>query len=365
MRPEMKATFYAATLVIAIVALIYLSNKFAGAETMPLTVPPLADAGVWLNSKPLQPEDLKGKVVLIDIWEFTCVNCQRTLPYLKEWQRKYADQGLVIVGVHCPEFEFGKDSANVARFVKANGLTWPIVLDNNFKIWTSLYNQYWPRKFIFDASGKLAYDHTGEGGYAETEQKIQELLAQRNGKKIDMPVAGYVREEDKPGTFCYPQSPETYAGYKRGHLGNVSPAIDRVSSYPTEDSSPTNNTIYIKGDWEQTDEYLRYAGHGSGDDRLTYRFTGNEVNVVLRGPQETDEHPVDVVVTLDDQPVPKEWFGQDVKEKNGKSVLELREPRMYRVLYGAKKHGTHLLKFYPTTAGFELFAFTFGSCSAL
>lgn len=347
--------------------LLFFKPSVMNASGGELRLPELSQDGMWLNSQPLRTEDLQGKIVMIDIWEFTCVNCLRTLPYLKQWHEKYADDGLVIVGVHCPEFGFGRDSTNVARFVRANDIRWPIVLDNQFKIWTALLNRYWPRKMIF-VDGKQVYDHIGEGGYEETERVIQELLSKRNGKTYPPIVMAYQREEDKPNTVCYPRSPEIYAGFERGGLGNINAEAGKIIRFPSEDSQPRENLPYLTGEWIQESEYLHYLGdQSSAQDRLTIAFTGNEVNAVLRSSRmDSDSKPILVKVTLDNEPVPMNWRGEDIKAVDGKegTFIELREPRMYRILHAPKAHGEHILKLYPQEQGFELYAFTFGSCAA-
>ncbi|MCX7835422.1 MAG: redoxin domain-containing protein [bacterium] len=330
-----------------------------------MNLPELATAGVWLNSKPLTHQDLENRVVMLDIWEFTCVNCLRTLPYLKQWHETYSKDGLVIIGVHCPEFEFGKDSVNVSRFVSTNQIQYPIVLDNQYKIWTALYNRYWPRKMIF-VNGKMVYDHIGEGGYEETERVIQQNLSKLNGKTYPEVNVQYHREEDKSGSFCYPRSPEIYAGYLRGRVGNSIQPKGKAVKLPVEDLMPQEDLLYVSGEWIQEEEYLKYLGtQPNGKDRMTLLFTGNEVNVVMRAADDRDPSlPIRIRVTLDDQIVPERWRGDDLRyspEENA-TYLELREPRMYRILYASRQNGKHLLKLYPQSKGVEIYAFTFGSC---
>lgn len=328
-------------------------------------LPELSSAGIWLNTKPLTHKDLENKVVMLDIWDFTCVNCLRTLPYLKKWHQTYAKDGLVIIGVHCPEFSFGKDSINVVRFVNANQLTYPIVLDNQYQIWNALYNRYWPRKMIF-AQGKLVYDHIGEGAYEETEQVIQEQLSKLTGKTYPKVEMHYVREEDRPNAICYPRSPEIYAGYSRGRIGNAVQPLNKAIHFGEEDQHPKENLPYLSGEWLQTEEYLKYLGSQNGHrDRLTLAFTGNEVNVVLRSDNDlTIIHPIRISITLNDSVVPENWRGEDVLYSAVENItyIELREPRMYRLLYAPKEHGEHILKLYPLKKGVEIYAFTFGSC---
>ncbi|MBI2033935.1 MAG: redoxin family protein, partial [Candidatus Liptonbacteria bacterium] len=138
---------------------------------------------IWLNSKPIQMADLRGKaVVLIDFWTYSCVNCIRSMPYLKEWHERYKDKGLVIVGVHTPEFAFEKEKDNVLKAVKDFGITYPVVMDNDYAIWQLYANRFWPRKYLVSSDGQIAYDHTGEGGYTETEEEIQKALLELNPK---------------------------------------------------------------------------------------------------------------------------------------------------------------------------------------
>ena len=164
--------------------------------------------------------DLKGKVVLVDFWDYTCVNCIRTLPYLKEWYSKYKDDGLVILGVHSPEFEFAKRRENVVEALNKSGIDYPVVMDNDFKIWTLFGNQYWPAKYLFDEDGTLRYVHFGEGGYGNFEEAIQKLLKEAN-PNVKLPaIMAPVRATDVPGAVCYRTTAETYLGYERGSIGN-------------------------------------------------------------------------------------------------------------------------------------------------
>ncbi len=173
----------------------------------------------YLNTDGIRLSDLNGKVVLIDFWTYSCINCIRTLPYLKEWHSKYSDKGLEIIGVHTPEFEFEKDYDNVKMAVEKYGIKYPVVLDNDYKTWNAYKNQFWPRKYLIDANGFIRYDHIGEGAYEETEKKIQELLAEM-GSKVDQEISKPQNVIDVNPIKV--NTPELYLGYKfaRASLGN-------------------------------------------------------------------------------------------------------------------------------------------------
>ena len=186
-----------------------------------LQAPELIPGGVWFNSDPLTLSQLKGKVVIIDFWTYTCINCQRTFPYLKQWHEKYKDQGLVIIGVHSPEFEFEKSEKNLARAIADFKLPYPIVQDNNFATWRAYNNRYWPAKYLIDKEGYIRYTHFGEGAYDETEKKIQELL-------------GITSDINNPTSSNYAKSPETYLGSGR---------------------NPSKTGFTLIGNWNLMEEY--------------------------------------------------------------------------------------------------------------
>ncbi|MEK6854351.1 MAG: thioredoxin family protein, partial [Nanoarchaeota archaeon] len=187
--------------------------------------PELVGISDWINSKPLKLADLKGKVVLVDFWTYTCINCIRTLPYLTLWQEKYSDKGLVILGIHSPEFDFEKDLENVKRAVAKYSIKYPVALDNDHDTWRAFRNNYWPHKYLIDVNGRIRYDHTGEGSYDRTEMAIQELLKER-AEKMDEKVAIPKSISSPKGVtgvnFTSIATPEIYFGYSfaRVNLGN-------------------------------------------------------------------------------------------------------------------------------------------------
>lgn len=318
--------------------------------------PEIAGLGTgWINSRPLSLKSLRGKVVLLDFWEYTCVNCLRTLPYLKEWNKRYSSSGLVIIGVHTPEFAFAGKFENLQRAVKALGITYPVVSDSNYRIWTAYQNQYWPRHYLIDAHGVIQHDHAGEGAYQETEGWIQRLLKEAHpSAKFDKPMQP-VRAEDKPGAVCYPCTPETYLGYERGEIGNPEGyQKDMVVQYAPPGQLMTD-TFYAEGAWKNHAESLEKFG--TSPSVLIIKYRASEVNIVLHpGPQTAE-----IAVTVDGKPLPKSMAGADVTLRGGSSVVDVKEPRMYRII-SEKGYGTHVLRLQTTSPGMRAFAYTFGAC---
>ncbi|MDX1901137.1 MAG: cytochrome c biogenesis protein DipZ [Gammaproteobacteria bacterium] len=206
----------------------------------PYKAPPLTDVTAWINSSPIDLDQLKGKVILIDFWTYSCINCLRTLPYLKEWYQKYHDKGLVIIGVHAPEFEFEKDLANVKNAVKRDNIPWPVALDNAYGTWRNYNNQYWPAHYLIDKKGYVVYQHFGEGDYDITESNIQKLLHMEGKVKL-------VSDGIKIGESL---TPETYLGYTRAerYTGTPDLAHDVTVAYSFANSIPLNEWS-LQGTW--------------------------------------------------------------------------------------------------------------------
>jgi cytochrome c biogenesis protein CcdA/thiol-disulfide isomerase/thioredoxin len=244
--------------------------------------------GAWINSEPLTLAGLKGKVVLVDFWTYSCVNCVRTLPYLRDWYQKYAKDGLVIVGVHSPEFAFERSEANVRRAAAELKVTWPVVQDNAFGIWNAYQNQYWPAHYLYDRTGKLIETHAGEGNYAETEAAI--------AKALGVPVATGTVADAIP-VVQGPQTPETYLGYGRGTRFDspeeVKPDQEEVYSFP---NTLANDYWALKGPWTITKE----GSQGGAGTALNLHYQGARVYLVMRPVGK----PVQVKVTVDGRPQP-------------------------------------------------------------
>lgn len=257
----------------------------------------------WLNSEPLESmEDLRGKVVLVDFWTYSCINCIRTLPYLTAWDEKYRDDGLVIIGVHTPEFAFEKDVDNVKAALKKYNIQFPVALDNDYVTWRAYKNRYWPHKFLIDKNGVIRYDHIGEGAYQETELKIKQLLAE-TGKSVSPDT---VNLDDK--TPSTKNTPELYAGYSfalpRGqHLGNSDQDFqpDETVEYVPPKVIPPGQ-IVLAGTWHSDPEYIEaesnatiilnfqakqahFVAESDPEQAVTIEFNGEEKEMMVKSPQ--------------------------------------------------------------------------------
>jgi cytochrome c biogenesis protein CcdA/thiol-disulfide isomerase/thioredoxin len=304
--------------------------------------PELVAGGMWFNSEPLTIGQLKGKVVLVDFWTYTCINCIRTLPYIKKWDEMYRDKGLVIIGVHAPEFEFEKDPDNVQRAITQNGLKYPIMQDNDFKTWRNFNNHYWPAKYLIDINGNIRYHHFGEGDYNETEKQIQNLLREKDstlelGKVTN---ADYTVETS---------TPETYMGYARmrGFESNKSVVKDAQAKYSSQNKEPGFNKFDWTGDVRINAEYaLPQKGA-----QLRFNYEAKQVFLVMR-PKDTQSK---VRILLDNKEIMPEYAGEDVR--NGEITID--SDRLYRLVKSSKAEN-HILTIEFLDSNTELFAFTFG-----
>ena len=327
--------------------------------------PDLSGITGWINTDEFTLASLRGEVVLVDFWTYTCVNCLRTLPYLKYWHEKYDDLGLNIVGVHRPEFEFEKDYDNVVAAVQQHELGWRMAQDNDSRTWRSYNNRYWPAKYLIDHDGVIRYRHFGEGRYGETEEWIRMLLEEIGADVSDIQVnadTGPKLDEGRTG-----QTRELYAGARRNSRARV-PYIGNNTYYftpvnGTEDYSDPgqhqNNYLYLNGRWLKRPESIEHDRATENlEDYIALKFFGTSVNVVIAS---ADADPYDVVITLDDKPVPQESWGDDVA-LNGQemTVITVDEPRMYRLIR-LPAYGSHELKLSSNSEDFNVFAFTFGS----
>ena len=282
----------------------------------------------WVNSTPLNVDSLRGKVVLVDFWEYTCINWIRTSPYVKAWNRDYADLGLVVVGVHAPEFEFGKRAENIDRGIRDHELTYPIALDNDFATWQAFGNNAWPAKYLFDAQGKLVKRWVGEGSYSDIEAEIRRLLvAARPGTKLpavspETTAFAKTREPSYAGITA-----ETYVGAERREPG----------------------TVTLEGNWQSARQYLELQ---KGTGKIVLPFTAGEVNLVMQpGPL----GKAAVAVLLDGKPV-GEARGADV---GADGVARFDRSGMIRLVARAPRR-KHVLTLIASDPGLRAFVFTFG-----
>jgi thiol-disulfide isomerase/thioredoxin len=350
----------------AVLAVGLVSQGSAADDNADPKVPaPEFPAGVkWLNSEPLTLQSLRGKVVLIDFWEYTCVNCIRTFPYLRAWNQKYKDKGLVIIGVHTPEFKFAKDEGNVAKGASKYGLTWPIVNDKDYQVWHTWGNRYWPAKYLIDAQGQARYFHPGEGGYDRTEQWIQKLLKEAN-PRVELPeFTPPLRGADKPGAVCYPTTPELYMGFERGSsegtLGNREGYKPGQLVTYKDPGRWEDGMIYLHGPWKNQPEAMVSTRTSTEPrDYLAVKYHALEANAVLR-PEFAK--PIKAWIYQDNKPIAVADRGLDVQvDAEGRTFIMVEQSKMYSLTKNAS-FGQHTLRIAPSEPGLGFYTFTFSSC---
>jgi thiol-disulfide isomerase/thioredoxin len=314
-------------------------------------MPPLTGAVQWLNSPPLTREGLRGKVVLVDFWTYSCINCLRALPYVEAWAKKYAAQGLVVIGVHAPEFAFERDPENVKRAVRDLGITYPVALDNDLAIWSAFNNQYWPAHYFIDAKGRIRHHHFGEGEYDKSEAVIQTLL--REAGRGDVP-GGAVKPDARGAQAAAAletlHSPETYIGYMRAeNYAHGLVAQDEAHDYTT--AFPLRlNQWGLGGRWTVGDEKATLERAGG---RITYRFQARDLHLVMGAAK---GKPVRFRVTMDGQAL-GENHGMDTDAAGNGVVTGQRLYQLIRQKDGVREH-TFVIEFLDP--GVQVFAFTFG-----
>ncbi|MEJ1962042.1 MAG: cytochrome c biogenesis protein CcdA [Gammaproteobacteria bacterium] len=330
-----------------------MSGKPPGAPPVEGDLPSLSGAVAWLNSPPLTTEGLRGKVVLIDFWTYSCINCLRTLPYLKAWYDRYKDHGLTIVGVHTPEFAFEKDEANVRRAVRDLGVTYPVAVDNNYAIWRAFNNEYWPAHYLVDATGRIRGHHFGEGQYDESERLIRELLTEAGESNLPASTGGGKAEGvEVAADESNVASPETYIGYDRAENFASSPAVarDRQIAYSVPATLRLNQWA-LGGAWTVGAEF---AALTAAPGKVVFRFHARDVHLVL-GPG-PDGKPVRFRVTIDGRK-PAADRGSDIDADGNGNV---REQRLYQLIRqsGAVEDRTFTMEFLDP--GVRAYSFTFG-----
>jgi thiol-disulfide isomerase/thioredoxin len=316
-------------------------------------MPPLTGAVAWLNSPPLTSESLHGKVVLVDFWTYSCINCLRTLPYVRAWANKYKDHGLVVIGVHTPEFAFEKNLDNVKRAVKDLQITYPVAVDNNYAVWGAFYNNYWPADYFVDAQGQIRAHEFGEGDYGKSEHLIQTLLNQAGFANVptglvDVQGKGVEAAADTEQV----QSPETYVGYERAQnfSGAGGFAKDRASNYTV--AAPAKlNQWGLGGVWTVEGEKAVLDG---APGRIVFRFHARDLHLVL-GPT-AEGKPVRFHVLLDGKP-PGDNHGVDV-DAPGAGTVDTQ--RLYQLIRQSGPVQDHTFTIEFQDAGVQAFSFTFG-----
>ncbi|TXI08809.1 MAG: cytochrome c biogenesis protein DipZ [Rhizobium sp.] len=315
-------------------------------------VPSLDGAVQWLNSPPLTAAGLRGKVVLVDFWTYSCINCLRAIPYVEAWAQKYKDQGLVVIGVHAPEFAFEKNVDNVKKAIADIGITYPVAIDNNYAIWRAFDNEYWPAHYFIDAQGQVRHHHFGEGDYDQSERVIQQLLAEA-GKTdvsndiVDVKATGAEAASNEADV----QSPETYVGYLRAQNFVDDAGTVNDTSHDYVAATPKLNEWGLAGNWTVGPQEATSNGT---DSRLYYRFHARDLHLVL-GPS-ADGKPVRFQITVDGRP-PADSHGVDT-DANGNGVVT--GQRLYQLVRASGPVSDHTFEIKFLDPGAQAYAFTFG-----
>ncbi|KVC65881.1 cytochrome C biogenesis protein [Burkholderia ubonensis] len=320
------------------------------------TLPPLDGAVQWLNSPPLTTAGLRGKVVLVDFWTYSCINCLRTLPYINAWARKYAPYGLVVIGVHAPEFAFERDIGNVRKAVHDLGIGYPVAIDNNYAIWRAFGNEYWPAHYFVDAQGRIRRHHFGEGEYAESERAIQALLAEAgrpDALKVPVGLAGAPPQGAQAAADNADiRSPETYVGYARAEDFASPGGVVRDAAHRYDaPAQPGLNGWGLAGTWEVGAEDAALAAPAG---RIVYRFHARDLHLVL-GP-DADGRPVRFRVTLDGA-APGAAHGADVDARGYGTVTG---QRLYQLVRQAGPIADRTFSIEFLDPGVRAYSFTFG-----
>ena len=319
-------------------------------KTFLRTSPELKGISGYINTSSEKiSQDIEGKVVLYDFWTYSCINCIRTLPHLTAWDEKYSDEGLVIVGIHTPEFEFEKEYDNVVFATEKFGIKYPVIQDNDKEVWNDFQNRYWPRKYIADHEGYIRFDHIGEGAYKETEKVIQVLLEERS-KALGNTLEKKELVDLNEFTHATFRTPELYFGFNfaegRNQLGNEEGfSKNKVVTYQLPEKF-TQHYFYMEGMWKNNNDGMKLI---SDSGKIVLNFNAKQVNIVA-------SENATLKIQYDGGQIPEQDRGQDVSPD---STVKISEPRLYNLI-DSKQEGPHEIIIQVENPGFEIFTFTFG-----
>jgi thiol-disulfide isomerase/thioredoxin len=316
-------------------------------------LPSFHGATGWLNSEPLTPEGLRGRVVLVDFWTYTCINWLRTLPYVHAWDAKYRRHGLAVIGVHTPEFGFEHDRANVVARSNDFAVEYPIALDNDYGVWRAFANHYWPAVYVADAEGSIRFHHFGEGEYAMTEMVVQQLLVDAGAEGVDEDLVSVDPQGfEVAADWASLRSPETYVSFGRsaGFASSAPPHFDNAYRYPNIPKL-TINQWSLSGTWTLA---AHAAVLNEAPGRIAFRFQARDVNLVMGPPDRGRRVPYRVL--LDGAP-PRDAHGLDVDAEGNGTVAD---QRLHQLIRQPAPIGERLVEIEFLEAGAEAYCFTFG-----
>lgn len=306
--------------------------------------PPIQGIAYWINSQPLTLSQLKGKVVLLDFWTYSCINCIRTIPYLEAWEQKYGSEGLVIIGIQSPEFNFEKNYTNVLNAVKRFNITYPVAMDNNHSTWNAYGNQYWPEDYFIDKNGDVRYIQIGEGDYAQDEEIIQELL-----RNASYNVSTGLVNVTSNVNFSQIGTEETYLGYAtaRAPIGNSQGFVPNSTVNYTITGKMQNNTAYFSGEWYNAPDSMISVN----DSELFLTYKAKNLNIVAGGNST-------ITVMLDGRNLNQSYLGAADTLSNGTATVRINSSRLYNIVAGPS-YGWHTVEIIAKP-GFRIYTFTFG-----
>lgn len=308
----------------------------------------------WFNSEPVPMAAQRGYVILLDFWDYSSAASVHAVRYINDWFLKYSPSGLVMVGVHTPRFSFGKDPENVRKAIQRLGIKYPVVMDNDAMIWSRYGNRLWPAQHVIDRNGFVRLINAGGGNFSAVEHEIQTLMLDA-GLIDDLPeLTGPVHDVDRPGVVCFRATPEIFAGYLRGSMGNIEGYGPESEIHYADPGIYLEGKFYVAGDWSNDRDDLRLVGDNEGN--VVFRYTALEADAVL---SVSGKNAVRIAVQQDGIFLTAENKGEDVLlEANGRSVLLVHDPRSYNIVRN-KEHGEHLLKLTAGNDGVSLFSLSF------
>jgi hypothetical protein len=312
----------------------------------------------WFNSDPIPLGALRGYVILISFWDYTSLSSVRALPYLQEWHRRYAAMGLVTIGVHSPEFTFGRDPSVVRKAIHKLGIRFPVVMDNDFLIWSAFRNRTWPTHYLVDKNGFIRYIQQGEGSYQNFEHSIQSLIVE-TGYHGEFPVVMEpLREIDRQGMRSYRATPVILAGYQRGTLGNVAGAQPESSCHYDDPGMYLEGRIYLEGDWFLSRDYAKLQSSEGKEGASTVMYNAKEVYAVIKPEGESN---FQVFVQQDEKYLTADNKGDDVKiDSEQRSHILVKEPKLFHLVKNPE-FAEHKLRLITRSNGFALYSFSFVS----
>ncbi|MDI6767256.1 MAG: redoxin domain-containing protein [Bacteroidota bacterium] len=310
----------------------------------------------WFNSDPVPLSALRGYVILIDFWDYSCLKCLRAFPYLKEWHQRYNEKGLITIGIHTPQFPFARDPVNVRKAINQLNIKYPVVMDNDYFVWNAFRCNSWPTKYLIDKYGFIRFINAGEGQYQNIEHAIQWLII-NSGYHDELPfVMEPVRESDRPGVICYRETPEILTGWQRGTIGNVQGHSPESTVHYDDPNLYVDGRLYLDGDWFNERNYLKLETDNPNGGYLVFIYQASAVYAIIKPEGEKD---FQVFVQQDDRYLPRDVKGTDILyDEEGRSYFIVDDARLYNIVTN-KEFGGHKLKLSTRSNGFAIYSVAF------